>query len=255
MDLKDKATLVTGGASGIGKSIVEEFIKHGARVAICDINEQEGERLCKELCSKYGKEKAIFCECDVTDYTQFEEAFRTTIESFGGLDVVINNAGVMNDRLWELEVDVNLNGVIRGTLLAMQLMGRNKGGRGGVLVNVGSNCSIKPYTSVPIYSATKHAIIGLTRAFGDSYHLSRTGVRVFSLCPSATETNLIGDVRKQLLSEDYEKAWKQDTANVTAQKSEHVARCLLQVLPTASSGSVWLVENSLPPRQIDFSKT
>lgn len=77
-------------------------------MSICDIKEEDGERLCKELGSKYGKEKVIFCECDVTDYTQFEEAFHATLEAFNVLDVVVNNAGVMNDRLWELEVDVNL---------------------------------------------------------------------------------------------------------------------------------------------------
>ena len=77
-------------------------------MAICDINEKDGELLCKHLTGKYGRDKVIFCECDVTDYTQFEEAFNTIMETFGGLDIVINNAGVLNDRLWELEVDVNL---------------------------------------------------------------------------------------------------------------------------------------------------
>lgn len=255
MDLKEKVALVTGGASGIGKAIVEEFLKHGAKVAICDVDEENGEKLSRQITGKYGKERAIFCECDVTDYPQFEEAFHATIEAFGSLDVVVNNAGIMNDRLWELEVDVNLNGVIRGTLLALRFMGKDRGQKGGVLINIGSNCSIKPYTSAPIYSATKHAIIGLTRAYGDSYHLSTTGVRVFSVCPSATDSNLIKDVRKQLLFADYEKAWKRDTLNVTSQKSEHVAKCLVQCLATAPSGSVWLVENSQPPKQIDYTKT
>lgn len=66
----------------------------------------------RQITGKYGKERAIFCECDVTDYPQFEEAFHATIEAFGSLDVVVNNAGIMNDRLWELEVDVNLVSLI-----------------------------------------------------------------------------------------------------------------------------------------------
>ncbi|KAL0271015.1 UNVERIFIED_CONTAM: hypothetical protein PYX00_008261 [Menopon gallinae] len=257
MDFADKAAIVTGGASGIGKAIVEELLKNGAKVAICDIDEENGEKLARQLVAKHGKEKVIFCECDVTDYPQFEESFDTVVETFGSVDIVVNNAGIMNDRLWELEVDVNLvgNGVIRGTLLALRYMGKDRGGKGGVLVNIGSNCSLKPYTSAPIYSATKHAIIGLTRAYGDSYHLSTTGVRVFAFCPSATDTGLIKDIRKQLLSADYEKAWLRDTHNSLIQKSEHVARALVQCLPTAPSGSVWAVENSQPPRQVDYSNT
>jgi len=77
-------------------------------VAICDIDEGKGEAVVRHLVNKYGRDRAIFCECDVTDYPQFEEAFHSTIDSFGKLDAVVNNAGVMNDRLWELEVDVNL---------------------------------------------------------------------------------------------------------------------------------------------------
>lgn len=79
-----------------------------SQVAICDIDEQNGEKLSRQLVGKYGKDNVIFCECDVTDYPQFEESFETVVETFGSVDIVINNAGIMNDRLWELEVDVNL---------------------------------------------------------------------------------------------------------------------------------------------------
>lgn len=77
-------------------------------MAICDLDEGKCASVCHQLVNKYGKDRAIFCECDVTDYPQFEEAFQTIIETYGRLDAVVNNAGVMNDRLWELEVDVNL---------------------------------------------------------------------------------------------------------------------------------------------------
>lgn len=99
------------------------------KVSICDINAEEGEKLASGLASRHGKDRVIFCQCDVTDYPQFEgiqlisndiiisllilkilllESFRTTISTFGHLDIVINNAGIMNDRFWELEVDINL---------------------------------------------------------------------------------------------------------------------------------------------------
>uniref|UniRef100_A0A1B6E1S2 15-hydroxyprostaglandin dehydrogenase [NAD(+)] n=1 Tax=Clastoptera arizonana TaxID=38151 RepID=A0A1B6E1S2_9HEMI len=108
MDLKGKVALVTGAAAGIGKAYCEELLKNGAKVSLCDINCQQGEQLVEQLCLKYGRDRALFCQCDVTDYNQFEESFEKTLAAFGNLDIVINNAGIFNDRFWELEVDVNL---------------------------------------------------------------------------------------------------------------------------------------------------
>ncbi|KAI4471349.1 15-hydroxyprostaglandin dehydrogenase [nad(+)] [Holotrichia oblita] len=107
MDLKGKVALVTGGASGYGREYCVELLKQGCKVSICDINSDAGEDLLHDL-SKQAQDRVIFCPCDVTDYQQYEEAFQTTISKLGGVDIVINNASVMNDRLWELEVDVNL---------------------------------------------------------------------------------------------------------------------------------------------------
>lgn len=72
--------------------------------------------------------------------------------------------------------------------------------------------------SVPIYSATKAAIVSLVRAFGDKYHVDLTGVSVMALCPSATDSNLVRDVGKQLLSPRYEDAWRRDNATSVPQK-------------------------------------
>lgn len=78
------------------------------QVSICDLDSDAGENACDELGQKFGKERVLFCHCDVTDYVQFEEAFQSTIGEFDRLDIVINNAEIMNDKFWELEVDVNL---------------------------------------------------------------------------------------------------------------------------------------------------
>ncbi|CAG5102464.1 Similar to ADH2: Alcohol dehydrogenase 2 (Ceratitis capitata), partial [Cotesia congregata] len=130
----------------------------------------------------------------------------------------------------------------------------DKGGRGGIVINTGSNVSLNPYVSVPIYSATKAAIVSLTRAFGDKYHVDLTGVKVMSLCPSATDSNLVRDVGKQLLSPRYEDAWRRDTASCIPQKAEHVSKALVHVLANGKSGSVWLVENGQPVREVVFPK-
>ncbi|XP_046737518.1 15-hydroxyprostaglandin dehydrogenase [NAD(+)]-like [Diprion similis] len=253
MEVKGRVALVTGAASGIGKAYAEELLNHGAKVSICDINVEDGEKLVEGLAARHGKDRVIFCSCDVTDYPQFEESFRTTIATFGRLDIVINNAGIMNDRFWELEVDINLNGVIRGTLLAQRFLGTDRGGRGGIVVNTGSNVGINPYVSVPIYSATKTAIVGLTRAYGDQYHVGLTGIKVMALCPSVTETHLVRDVGKQLFSTRYEDAWCRDTAATVPQKAEHVAKALIHVISMGKSGSIWYVENGQPPYQLTFA--
>ncbi|CAD1474073.1 unnamed protein product, partial [Heterotrigona itama] len=217
MDVKGRVALVTGAASGIGKSCAVELLNEGAMVSICDINTVEGEKLAETLSTEYGKDRVIFCQCDVTDYSQFEESFQATFATFGHIDIVVNNAGIMNDRFWELEVDINVNGVIRGTLLAQRYMGTDRGGQGGIVVNIGSNVSINPYASVPIYSATKAAIVNFTRAFGHQYHVDLTGVKVMALCPSATDSKLLEDVGKQLLLPRYVDAWLRDVASSVPQ--------------------------------------
>lgn len=84
------------------------FFNARCQVSICDLDSDAGENAADQLSQTYGKDRVLFCHCDVTDYVQYEEAFQTTIAEFDGLDVVINNAEIMNDKFWELEVDVNL---------------------------------------------------------------------------------------------------------------------------------------------------
>ncbi|GFG40408.1 hypothetical protein Cfor_07242, partial [Coptotermes formosanus] len=167
MDPADKVALVTGGANGIGLAICHELLQHEVKgVAICDIDGELGQRRLQELTEKYGPGRVIFIQVDVRNYQQFEEAFQRTIETFGTLDIVINNAGILNDVEWEKEVDINLNGVIRGMFLAFQYMGQNHNKKGGVVVNIASILGLDPNEVAPVYSGIKQAVVGLTRAFG-----------------------------------------------------------------------------------------
>ncbi|ENN73601.1 15-hydroxyprostaglandin dehydrogenase [NAD(+)] [Dendroctonus ponderosae] len=249
MDLKGKVALVTGGASGHGREYCKELFKQGCKIAVCDINVEAGDDLLQQL-SKNVKDRVIFIPCDVTDYMQFEEAFQTTISRLGGVDIVINNASVMNDRLWELEVDVNLNGVIRGLLLAFRFMGKDRGGPGGIVVNAGSSCCRNPLVSLPVYTATKHAVAALTRCYGDLYHVNLTGIKVISICPTPTETEMGGDPRKRILSGEYEQAWLSDTSNSAPVKPERLGKILTELIQNAKSGSSWLVCNDHPPKEL-----
>lgn len=116
-----------------------------------------------------------------------------------------------------IEIDFQ-NGVIRGLLLAFRFLGKDRGGPGGVVVNTGSSCSTRPLVSLPVFTATKHAVAALTRAYGDPYHVTLTGVRVVALCPSPSEAAVTGDPRKRILSGEYEQAWQKDVGNATAVK-------------------------------------
>uniref|UniRef100_A0A0B6YQ65 15-hydroxyprostaglandin dehydrogenase [NAD(+)] n=2 Tax=Arion vulgaris TaxID=1028688 RepID=A0A0B6YQ65_9EUPU len=136
MSLSGKAAIVTGAAQGLGKAFSEVMLQNGAKVALTDYSSDHGLKTLAEFQTKYGENKVMFMKCDVTSKEEMAETFQTVKERFGGLDIVINNAGVgfeMGD-LWEKTVDVNLKGTIRGTILGIEHMRRDNGGHGGVIV-------------------------------------------------------------------------------------------------------------------------
>lgn len=137
-------------------------------------------------------------------------------------------------------------------MLAQQLMGKDKGGKGGVVINIGSASSVRPQISTPIYSATKHAILALSRSCGDSYHFNMTGVRVIALCPGPLETE-ISSHSNRFKSPIHEKAWQLDMKGIIPQKMEHVAKGLIGIIKDASSGTIWLVANNKPAKEIAYS--
>ncbi|XP_072037028.1 15-hydroxyprostaglandin dehydrogenase [NAD(+)]-like [Amphiura filiformis] len=137
MDISGKVGLITGGADGIGKVLVENLLKKGAKgVTIVDFNETKGQETCNEFQEIYGEGRVLFCKANVTSKEDLQGAFKNTIEKFGGLHIVCNNAGIANEVNWENMFRVNLNGTINGTLLAIEHM--NDTDVGGVVVNMSS---------------------------------------------------------------------------------------------------------------------
>ncbi|CAG2064363.1 unnamed protein product, partial [Timema podura] len=109
MDLEGKVALVTGASTGIGLEYVKALLANGVKhVSILDIDETNGVKNVNELNEKYGAETAIFIQTDVTKKEDFEANFKKAVDTFKSLDIVINNAGILDDRRWELEIALNL---------------------------------------------------------------------------------------------------------------------------------------------------
>lgn len=138
MALNGKIAVVTGAAMGIGRAITEILLKHGAKVALLDVDETAGKDLTETLEKQHGRERTLFLKCDVESQEQIKAAFQKTTDTFGGIDIVCNNAGILNENRWEKTVSINLVGAISGTYLALEHMSKLSGGRGGVIVNTAS---------------------------------------------------------------------------------------------------------------------
>lgn len=185
-----RVAVVTGSAQGLGKVFSGVLLERGSKVCISDVNQSELEKTYKEFKSKYA-ENVISQQCDVTDSEQLKEVFRKTKDTYGQLDLVVNNAGIVNEKNWQQCIDVNLNGTIRGTMLGMEYMRKDKGGKGGLILNMSSLAGIFPVNYTPAYAASKHGVIGYTRSWSMHPDVVNNGVRLVCLCPAFVDTDMI----------------------------------------------------------------
>jgi NAD(P)-dependent dehydrogenase (short-subunit alcohol dehydrogenase family) len=178
--LKDKRVLITGGAGGIGTATAKRFLEEGSRVVVMDINDEAITRIEDELPSLSGTIKA-----DVSDADDVTRAFGELDEMTGGLDVLINNAGIsirhkfmdITPQEWRKVLDVNLNGVF---FVAQESARRMLDGDGGVILNMGSTNGIMGYPFYADYNASKAGVIELTRSM--ALELAPK-IRVNTICP------------------------------------------------------------------------
>ncbi|XP_034461659.1 15-hydroxyprostaglandin dehydrogenase [NAD(+)]-like [Hippoglossus hippoglossus] len=198
MALNGKNAVVTGAVMGIGKAIAEILLQNGAKVALLDVNETAAKGLMETLIKQYGKEKVFFQKCDVESEEDIKAGLKKAAETFGGIDILCNNAGILNEGSWEKMVSINLMGIIRGTYLGLEHMNKLTGGRGGVIVNTASMAGIGPLPSCPVYTAVKHGVVGFTRAIAAASTLLGYGIRSNVLCPAFVQTDLFSNIPKQL---------------------------------------------------------
>lgn len=187
-----KVALVTGGASGIGESIVRLFHHHGAKVCIVDIQDELSQRLCQSL---GGDSSVCFFHCNVTIEDEMRSAADFTVEKFGTLDILVNNAGIVggpspdirNVDLSEFEKVFAVN--VKGSFIGMKHAARIMIPRAkGSIVSVSSVASAIGGLGPHAYTGSKHAIVGLTKNV--AAELGIHGIRVNCVSPYAVATHL-----------------------------------------------------------------
>ncbi|KAJ9592491.1 hypothetical protein L9F63_015907 [Diploptera punctata] len=253
--IRGRVVLVTGGACGIGLEVAKQLLQQGAKgVSICDVNVTKGETEVKQLQQLFGAASAVFIRTDVTKQQDVQAAFERTVKQFGGVHIVINNAGILDDNKWQQCVSINVNGVVHTALLALEYMGRDRGGGGGVLVNTASTIGMvsADLKITVIYSATKSAVIALSRSLGNEFIEGTTGVRVLCVLPGFTDTELVSSENKVVTARpDWMSEFNRQMAvHPPPQKVENVGKAVVHMIREGKTGSLWVSESDQPAYEI-----
>ena len=189
MRLQHTVAIVTGGGSGMGAAIAETYAREGAHVAVVDVDGDAAKKVARKIGNT-----AIAIKCDVTKRSDIDAAVLETASAFGGLNVLVNNAGVAHLNKPVLEIDekefdrvfaVNVKGLFMFTQAVVPLMK----GKGGIIINIGSTAGLRPRPGLSAYNATKGAVHNLTKTL--AVELAPDKIRVCAIAPVATDTPLL----------------------------------------------------------------
>jgi 3-oxoacyl-[acyl-carrier protein] reductase len=201
MSLKDKVAVITGAGSGIGSATALEFAKEGAKVIVCDINEETA-KATAEQCRSFGSEAEAY-KLDVSDKAMVDSVFKQVVDKFGKLDILINNAGITKDALslkmsedqWDAVLNVNLKGTFLCAQAAAMYMKEQNYGR---IVNT-SSIGILGNIGQTNYASSKMGVLGLTRTM--ALELSRYNITVNAISPGATKTPMTDQIPEDIAAQ------------------------------------------------------
>lgn len=250
-DFSGKVALVTGGAMGLGRGIVESLLQKGCKVSILDIDEPMGKQTTADMVKKFPNSNCVFYKCDVSNEAQFEDGFKKTKNHFGCINIVVNNAGIAGEDNWRKLFSVNLEAYFSGILLGLKYMDKSKGGKGGHIVNVSSVSGIYVFPQLPAYNTSQAAIVTMTRCFGSDMYYNRTGVKVYCICPDPIDTKLWAQLSDYCrMSEDtVEFAHVYDTR---IQQPVVVAHAIIQLLEDERNGGTMLCLHKIGNKYHEF---
>ncbi len=236
MKLKNKVAVVTGSASGMGRAISRLFAEEGAMVIASDVDLKGLEKVIEEIKNEGGN--AIAVKCDVSKLTDIENMINTAVDNFGTLDILVNNAGILDnfltasevtDEVWKKVFAVNLDGPMMAIRKALEIFLKN--GK-GIIINNASIGGLRGSRAGAAYTASKHALIGLTKNVG--FQFAARGIRCNAIAPGAVKTNIFSGVSN--ISEDgYKVAMSGAGINPRNAEPEEIAEVALFLASDDSS--------------------
>ncbi len=227
--LENKTVLITGGTSGIGRATAVLFAREGARVAIVGRDRVRGHDMVAEIERAGGT--AIFLQCDVRLADECRRAVEETVDAFGGLDILFNNAGVYyantvidcSEEEWDLTVDIGLKGTYLMSKFALPAMIAQGG---GAIVNNASGWGLVGGDKAAAYCAAKGGVVLLTKAMAVDH--SRQGIRVNCVCPGDVDTPMLPqDAKRRGVSWEAYLAGASDRPMGRIGQPEEIARAVL----------------------------